>query len=67
MRKAESNLEELRPLVDEEHCFHSTLIICPWCFSVTTYRYEQCEDECTICRRTITDSDIDEYLEREGA
>ena len=23
MRKAESNLEELRPLVDEEHCFHS--------------------------------------------
>lgn len=66
MRSAESKLTELHPFVDEEYSIHSTLIICPWCYSVTDYKYEQESDVCTICRRIITNADIDEYLEREA-
>lgn len=57
----------LRPVYKEELSLHSTLIICPWCYSVTDYKYEQGEDICLICRRIITDNDIDEYLEREDS
>ena len=66
MNRSTQIIPELRPIVDEENCFHSTLIICPWCYSVTDYKYENGSDECTICRRTITEADIDDYLERQA-
>jgi len=58
---------ELRPVCQEELNLHSTLITCPWCYSVTDYKYEQGSDTCIICKRTITDNDIDEFLEREDS
>ena len=53
-------------LVDDYDIFIGTtvLITCPWCYSPTLHTDD--ESECSVCRRGITQSDIDNYLEDEN-
>lgn len=34
-------------------------IICPWCFNMTIFYDKSDENECEVCRRRITEGDIE--------